>query len=201
MMLRTLFVAGIIVWSFAAHAAPLEITLHQREQGYFNSGTITLRDPFTNSVLGRYEFLTGGCGRGAAPFGTYEVGEYQGPDDDPLHIGPRWLIRHKGMADGEAQDPRYTIRRTELELHSLHEGRWRCTLGCMGIDGGRAVYEQFMEHLRYLLWTVDHLEFTLAGNPDAPVTETVVALAPERLAKVHHVHRRGSRARHHRRHR
>lgn len=132
--------------ALAANAAPFEI--HPRNAGpYRVGGYITLRDPHDDHVLGNYEFVTGGCGRGAAPWGKYEIGEYLNAG----WIGPRWFIRHQGLVDGLAYDSRIHDVRFDLELHAMHVGHWKCTLGCIGIFGSGATYSDFKTHLRYLI--------------------------------------------------
>src|SRR6516225_4812499 len=93
------------------------VKLNERDREYRNTGTIFLRDPITGALLGSYRFVTGGFGRGSAPFGTYELGAFRGTDDDPHHIGLRWMIKQQGQSeDGHAYDPRLKGIRTQLEL-------------------------------------------------------------------------------------
>jgi hypothetical protein len=158
----------LLFWTVPAAGQGLEIHLNERAQGHFNSGRIILRDIERNIVLGQYLFVTGGLGRGAVPFGTYEIGPFQGTDFDPLRIGPRWLLTQLGQPEeGMAADPRYpNAPRTELEIHAL---RGPYTLGCIGIVGGAAVYAEFMANLRRVLAQFGRVIFTIAGNPEGKI--------------------------------
>src|SRR5262249_23056698 len=103
----------------ASAADAFAVQLNEQDRGYRNTGTITLRDPVSDAVLGSYDFATGGFGRGSAPFGVYELGTFRGGNDDPHNIGPRWMIRQQGQTeDGQAYDPRVDDVRTQLELHA-----------------------------------------------------------------------------------
>lgn len=139
-----------------------EVKINEKKHGDQNTGTITMH---VGNAAHTYTFVTGGCGRGAAPFGHYEIGAFRSHDDDPLNIGPRWMIKQVGLDDGEANDPRYKTKRFDLELHMMHPGHVRCTLGCIGIDGGMPVWREFMDNLNTLIASVGTVHFTLAGNP------------------------------------
>ena len=158
------------------------VKLNERDREYRNTGTITLRDPITGSLLGSYEFATGGFGRGSAPFGTYELGAFRGTNDDPRRIGPRWMIKQLGQSeDGEAYDPRVKGVRTALELHSAR--RATGSQGCIAVLGGPEVWEEFMRNLNHIIGEAGQVVFTLAGNPDAtpPASEpTPVATGHDR---------------------
>jgi hypothetical protein len=150
------------------------VKLNERDREYRNTGTITLRDPITGSLLGSYEFATGGFGRGSAPFGTYELGAFRGTNDDPRRIGPRWMIKQLGQSeDGEAYDPRVKGMRTALELHSAH--RSTGSQGCIAVIGGPEVWEEFMHNLHHIIEEAGQVVFTLEGNPDAatPASEPI----------------------------
>src|SRR5262245_6453012 len=82
----------------ASAAETFIIQLNESERGFRNTGTITLRDPVSDTVLGSYDFATGGFGRGSAPFGVYELGSFRGVNDDPRRLGPRWMIRQQGRS-------------------------------------------------------------------------------------------------------
>jgi hypothetical protein len=150
--------------SSAAAAETFIIQLNERERGYRNTGTITLRDPVSDTVLGSYDFATGGFGRGSAPFGIYELGSFRGAHDDPHRLGPRWMIRQEGQTeDGQAYDPRVKDVRTSLELHAAkrHAG----TQGCIGVLGGENVWQEFVRNLERIIDQVGKVVFTLAENP------------------------------------
>jgi hypothetical protein len=159
------------------------VQLNERDRGYRNTGTITLRDPVSDTVLGSYDFATGGFGRGSAPFGVYEVGMFRDTNDDPHRIGPRWMIRQQGQTDdGQAYDPRVNDVRTSLELHAAkrHPG----TKGCIGVLGGERVWEEFVRNLAHIIDRVGQVVFTLAGNPAGlPAAAEPTSSAP-RLQRV-----------------
>jgi hypothetical protein len=171
-----------------AAAESLAIKLNEQDLEYRNTGFITLRDPTTRALLGSYKFATGGFGRGSAPFGTYELGAFRGANDDPHHLGPRWMIKQQGQPeDGHAYDPRLKGIRTGLELHSA--GRLSGSLGCIVVLGGSDVWEEFMHNLNHIINEVGQVTFTLVGNPEAvPAagepglrTTAVAAIEPERV--------------------
>jgi hypothetical protein len=164
------------------------VKLNERDREYRNTGTITLRDPITGALLASYEFATGGFGRGSAPFGTYELGAFRGPNDDPHRIGARWMIKQQGQSeDGQAYDPRLKGIRTGLELHSA--GRLRGSQGCIAVLGGQEVWEAFMYNLNHIINEGGRVAFKLVGNPEpAQVpgepglrTAVVAAIEPERV--------------------
>lgn len=146
-LVGTVLIACIV----SAMASPIEVKFDQTSREYKNSGTFILHEPVTDKVLGKYRFITGGCGRGSAPFGKYIIGPFRGTDDDPHHIGERWMIHHPGRDNGEAWDPKIEDVRVDLELHALHVGHVKCTFGCIGIDGGPDVWKDFENKLRFLI--------------------------------------------------
>ncbi len=181
--------------SSPAAADSFAIKLNEQDREYRNTGTITLQDPITGALLGSYEFATGGFGRGSAPFGTYELGAFRGTNDDPRHIGARWMIKQLGQSeDGQAYDPRAKDVRTALELHSAHH--MSGTLGCIAVLGGPEVWEDFMRNLHHIIDEVGQIVFTLEGNPDAtpPAGEPIpVAAGHDEGARKHAMHRRDNR--------
>lgn len=171
-----------------AAAESFAIKLNERDRQYRNTGFITLIDPTTGALLGSYKFATGGSGRGSAPFGSYELGAFRGANDDPQHIGPRWMIKQQGQSeDGHAYDPRLKGVRTGLELHSA--GRLRGSQGCIAVLGGPEVWEEFMYNLNHIIKEVGRVAFTLVGNSElAPAAgepgvrdAAVAAIEPERV--------------------
>jgi len=142
-----------------------EVVLNEQDRGYRNTGTIVLRDPDSGAELGTYQFATGGFGRGSAPFGIYDIGTFRDTGDDPLHIGPRWMLREPGHEDGEVYDPKLKDERTAIELHRLRVSTG--TLGCIGVVATPEVWEQFMTNLRLILAKRGHVSFVLSGNPNA----------------------------------
>jgi hypothetical protein len=171
-----------------ATAESFAIKLNEQDREYRNTGTITLRDPITGALLGKYEFATGGFGRGSAPFGTYELGPFRDINDDPHRIGPRWMIKQHGQSeDGHAYDPRLKGIRTGLELHSA--GRLRGSQGCIAVLGGPKVWEEFMYNLNHIISEVGHVAFSLVGKPEPVLaagepglrSAAVAAIDPERV--------------------
>jgi hypothetical protein len=149
-----------------AAADAFAVQLNERDRGYRNTGTITLRDPVSGAVLGSYDFATGGYGRGSAPFGIYELGMFRDADDDPHHIGPRWMLRQQGQPeDGQAYDPRLEDIRTQLELHAaVHRAG---TKGCIAVLGGQRVWQDFVRNLSQIISQLGRVVFTLTGNSAA----------------------------------
>src|SRR5262245_7341500 len=178
----------------ASAADAFAVQLNDQDRGSRNTGTITLRDPASDAVLGSYDFATGGFGRGSATFGVYELGAFREINDDPHRIGPRWLIRTQGQTeDGQACAPRVKDVRTSLELHAAkrHPG----TKGCLGVLGGERVWEEFVRNLAHIIDQVGQVVFTLAGNPEgAAVAEPVSIAARSDTTRVLRVsHRRKAR--------
>lgn len=178
----------------ASAADAFLVQLNERDRGYRNTGTITLRDPVSDAVLGSYDFATGGFGRGSAPFGVYELGMFRDTNDDPHRIGPRWMIRQEGQPeDGQAYDPRVNDVRTSLELHAAK--RRPGTKGCIGVLGGERVWEDFIRNLTRIVDQVGRVVFTLAGNPEgapAAAAEPVSIAARSdttRVLRVLHRHK------------
>lgn len=130
------FVAGNVVV-----AAPVEVTVYSA-RNYKYAGKITLRDPFTDVLLGSYEFVSGGYGRGSTPFGTYIIGEFI---DDGR---PRWNVHAPGADDGEVWDDRVHDIRTEIQLHRIRTDAG--TLGCLGVVADVDLWAKFVKQLRYI---------------------------------------------------
>ncbi len=116
-------------------------------------GTLTLRDPSTGEVLGTYDFNNGGFGKGSIPNGNYEVSFPRLRNDEPGMIsngvGYSFNLTQQGMADGTADDPRYTADRTVLRIHP--DGNNPGTEGCIGILGGADVQREFYEQAKQLV--------------------------------------------------
>jgi hypothetical protein len=150
-------------WNNKADAKAFEVIVYQSANLYFNSGEITLRDPVSDKVLGKYQFVSGGFGRGSAPFGHYEIGAFRNDG----WIGPRWEIRQRGLEDGEAWDSRIRDMRTGIELHMMHgPGHIKGTLGCIGVLGGPKVWAEFRKHLNYIRNLIGVIKFDLGVVPD-----------------------------------
>lgn len=149
-------------WLIQSHEPPVFEINADQARGYKNTGTIILRDPVYGFELGRYQWVSGGYGRGSIPFGTYEIGAFRDVDDDPLHIGPRWMLRQPGKDDGETYDARIHDTRTEIELHRAHVfGRDAGTLGCVGVLVDRAGWRDFMANLNRVLAQMGKVTFTI----------------------------------------
>ena len=108
-------------------------------------GVMTLKDPKTGEVLGNFEFTNGGGGRGAIPYGTYEISNGRRRSDIGSMMrggfGYSFDLTQKGMPAGMARDPRFGKPRELLRVHP--DGGNKGTLGCFGIKGGRATQEAF----------------------------------------------------------
>lgn len=149
-----------MLFGLRADAAPLEISVHEATRSYRNTCTITLHEPITNRVLSTYECVSGGYGRGSAPFAHYELGEFL----DDGH-GKRWSIHQIGHDDGEVWDPRISDTRTEIQLHAMHGYPGSIgTLGCIGVWGGPKVWARFVEQMQFLLAWYGTIEFDY-GEP------------------------------------
>lgn len=139
--LRALIAAWLVLCVSGAVAAPIEVVVHG-PRTYKYSCTITLRDPITDAVLGVYECVSGGYGRGSAPFGRYVVGEF-------INDGrPRWNVHAPGADDGEVWDARVHDTRTEIQLHRIQTNAG--TLGCLGVVADVIRWEVFVKQLRYI---------------------------------------------------
>jgi len=138
---------------------PFVVKLNESSRQFRNTGTITLRHPIYGFVLGTYQFVTGGFGRGSAPFGVYEIGNFRNDG----WIGPRWELHRPGFHPRRgfsAFDRRIRKMRTWLQLHSMH-GMNKGTFGCIGVFGGRRVWSDFVAHVRLILGLIGHVQFIL----------------------------------------
>jgi hypothetical protein len=178
-----------------ALADPITVVVHEDSREYRNTGQFILKDPDTNETLGKYDFVTGGGGRGSAPFGTYHIGRFRhgNDDDDPLNIGPRWMVGNPEMDEGEALDPNYKTRRTELELHHGRTGR---TLGCIGILGSQNVWQEFMRNLNGIISKITNVNFVLGSDAGAVFHHT----PPDRDGHRHVFHGHKVKKKHKHRH-
>ena len=123
-----------------------------------NTGTITL--PGADGKPHTYSFVTGGGGRGSAPTGTYDVGEFATGGA----IGDRWTLTEVGQSHDTAFDPVLNAERSALRIHMAHGDR---TLGCIGILGGDRVFADFENNLMYVIKkNGGHVRLRL-GSPDA----------------------------------
>ena len=129
-----------------------------QNRAYRNTGTITL--PGSDGKLHTYSFVTGGGGRGSAPTGTYDVGEFATGGA----IGDRWTLTAVGQPHDTAFDPVLNAERSALRIHMAHGDR---TLGCIGILGGDRVFADFENNLMYVIKkNGGHVRLRL-GSPDA----------------------------------
>jgi len=158
--MKFLLLALTLALASHANAQPIEIKLDQKARQYRYTGTLTLRDPFTNDVLGIYPLVSGGMGRGSSPFGKYEVGAFIDSDTNP-----RWNVHAVGAPDGEVWDERVQDMRTEIQLHRVHslDG----TLGCFGVVADLPAWRVFTSQLRYVIEWLGSVSFEVEGNPDA----------------------------------
>lgn len=146
-----------------ADAQPFEAIVHEPANLYRNRITITLRDPITDELLGVYEAVSGGLGRGSAPFGEYQIGK---PRSDGW-IGPRWELHRPGFHPRpgfSAFDRRIGKMRTWLQLHSMH-GFNQGTFGCIGVFGGPDVWATFRKQLNHILSIIGVVRFELRALP------------------------------------
>jgi hypothetical protein len=129
-----------------------------QNRAYRNTGTITL--PGADGKPHTYSFVTGGGGRGSAPTGTYDVGEFATGGA----IGDRWTLTEVGQPHDTAFDPALNAERSALRIHMAHGDR---TLGCIGILGGDKVFADFENNLMYVIKkNGGHVRLRL-GSPDA----------------------------------
>lgn len=159
-----------IVAMSEADARPITVKVDGNLRGYRYTGTLTLREPVTDRLLGTYRFVSGGLGRGSAPFGRYSIGRYR----DDSWIGPRWELHAAGVdpVDGASVwDPRVNDMRTWIQLHSMH-GMNAGTFGCFGVFGGPAVWREFVAHMKSILAVFDHVSFVID-----PAEEHLIAVA------------------------
>ena len=127
-------------------------------RAYRNTGTITL--PGSDGKAHTYTFVTGGGGRGSAPTGEYDVGEFATGGA----IGDRWRLTQVGQPHDTAFDPALNAERSALRIHMAHGDR---TLGCIGVLGGERVFADFENDLMYVIKkNGGHVRLRL-GSPDA----------------------------------
>ena len=116
------------------------------------TGTLVLKDPKTGKVLGSYKFRSGGFGRGAAPWGNYEVSNgYRRNDHRGMKVGKvgySFNLTQKGMPPTQAKDPRFSTPRSQLLIHP--DGNAKGTMGCIGIVGGEAIQADFYRKAKAL---------------------------------------------------
>lgn len=166
-----IIISFIFLHFTVAHAAVLELRADQATNAYRNTGRLILRDPDTDVVLFDLPFVTGGYGRGSAPFATYLIGAFRSrQDDDPLHIGPRWMVTGPGGTDeGQVFDARLDDTRTDIELHRVRSGG-DGTQGCFGVLTDRDTWQQFVERLNaLLLWQPVSIVFVAGAFQEVPV--------------------------------
>lgn len=144
-------------------AQPVQVIVREPANLYRNTGWIVLRDPITDQELGTYEFVSGGLGRGSAPFGEYEIGKARSDG----WIGPRWELHRPGFHPRpgfSAFDRRIGKMRAWLQLHSMH-GFNQGTFGCLGVFGGPDVWARFQKQLNHILSLVGTVRFDLNALP------------------------------------
>ena len=231
MQIRFVILAGAVALSMITNSAKADTTtecnsavnliLDQKDREYVNTGKMVLCDPETKEVLGKYEFVTGGYGRGSSPFGTYYLGNFRGTDDDPNGIGKRWMLSNIGpepehVEDGLVKDPGNSVNpkphmRKEIELH---RARSKGTAGCFGVVASKDAWSQFVDQMNVIRSKVGQVVFSLVGNPSGAET-AVAGYAPLRRPyhaksyhgrhkEYHHASRHRSQGSHHyrgRRHR
>lgn len=127
---------------------------------YLYSGVIIIRDPLSRAVMGTYPFASGGAGRGSAPFGVYDLGEFLDQGTDKA----RWSVHQEGKPDGEVWDQRLGDERTEIQLHRGWSGN---SLGCFAVQVGQKAWKIFVKQINYLLTFNNNLSFDVEGEEDA----------------------------------
>jgi hypothetical protein len=162
----------------------VSLVLNENQRSFQNTGKFILRDPVYGSVLGEYDFTTGGYGNGSAPFGMYELGRFRNPEkdpnDDPLNIGKRWMISQPNQEDqGDAVDPGIPNvtkpkKRSSLEIHHVHHRVSPGTQGCIAIIGSQDVWKQFVQQMNYIVAQVGRVVFHLGPNPNGTTPSVYV---------------------------
>ena len=147
-----------------------------------NTGTITI--PGEDGKPHTYSFVTGGGGRGSAPTGTYDVGEFATGGA----IGDRWTLTEVGQPHDTAFDPALNAERSALRIHMAHGDR---TLGCIGILGGDRVFADFENNLMYVIKkNGGHVRLRL-GSPDANSITSRMTPTPNAPPSIRHPHSTG----------
>ena len=132
--------------------------IEDQSRAYRNVGTLTVPGP--DGKLHTFGFVTGGGGRGSAPTGEYEIGEFATGGA----IGDRWTLTEVGQPHDTAFDPALNAERSALRIHMAHG---YITLGCIGILGGDKVFADFKNDLLYVMKANGgHVRLRL-GSPDA----------------------------------
>lgn len=113
-------------------------------RGHINHGVISLKGA-DGSILGQYRFVNGGGGAGTIPHGAYEVSNYR----DTATRKAQGLGNLGETFDlSDVFDARAGRERTALRIHQAHGDG---TLGCIGIQGGEAAWQDFSKKMQGLV--------------------------------------------------
>lgn len=131
-------------------------------RGSKTTGTLNL----TNSqgqVVGTYQFVNGGAGRGNIPFGSYTVSNYQTAQTRArLGRSQRGILAGADTFDlNNVYDPAIGDTRSGLLIHRARNA----TEGCIGIQGGDAAWSDFRDKMKRLL-DENGGKYTLTLGPD-----------------------------------
>lgn len=127
------------------------------------SGTLSL----TNSrgeVVGTYKFVNGGAGKGSIPFGNYTVSNYQTARQRAAEGRKKTgILAGADTFDlNNVYDPIVGATRSGLLIHKSRGG----TEGCIGIEGGDAVWADFRNKMKGLM-EENGGKYSLTLGPDA----------------------------------
>jgi len=133
-----------------------------RAGGGKTTGTLNL----TNSkgqVVGTYNFVNGGAGRGNIPFGTYTVDNYMTAQQRAQSgRSQRGILAGADTFDlNNVYDPAIGATRSGLLIHKSRGA----TEGCIGIEGGDAAWSDFRNKMKGLL-DENGGKYTLTLGPD-----------------------------------
>ena len=109
------------------------------------TGKLFLKD-LDGKVLGKYDFVNGGAGRGSIPFGTYVVSNYMTASQRvKANRSQAGSLRGKDTFDlNDVYDPVFGAERTGLLVHQAANA----TEGCIGIQGN---WQDFTQKMKYLM--------------------------------------------------
>lgn len=109
------------------------------------TGKLFLKDT-DGKILGKYDFVNGGAGRGSIPFGTYVVSNYMTASQRAkANRSQAGSLKGKDTFDlNDVYDPVFGADRTGLLIHPATNA----TEGCLGIQGN---WQDFVQKMNYLM--------------------------------------------------
>lgn len=124
------------------------------------TGKLFLKD-LDGKVLGKYDFVNGGAGRGSIPFGRYVVSNYMTATQRvKKNRSQAGALRGKDTFDlNDVYDPVFGADRTGLLIHQAANA----TEGCIGIQGN---WSDFVQKMKFLM-AKNGGKYNIELGPDA----------------------------------